>query len=309
MLNPSKLQFFRFVGAWDDAMVGTICATSPMLVYKVSTLILSRFMAGVAPIWPSEADRYLCIIALCQMPLLTIDAWRAARAFAGREYPATMSLAYTSLAAAPAWLPLAEVEFGPFVYVAILIWWPIASLSAVAFVVAAAQIDAETRGEEVRLTALTTLYHLGGFLGVALAKRHFPQSKAVEQFPSGAPRGVAFIAVALVALALTKTAPVPSVPPWGLSHSGGYGLDSSGRATVPLPGAQMPSGAVVAARWTDHWSTPELSTPHTGQCDSPPALAGRDVANRGAACGCAVQAVGSRRRHCPKFFPHHRGPS
>jgi hypothetical protein len=151
----------------------------------------------------SSVARLLVGAGVCFMPLILFDAWRASRAIAAMPNKAVLGIPAPLVAGlflvqlTPIWLPRVTAAYGPIGVIGAYVWWPIGTLSLLAYVVAASQVDAESRGEKVRTMLLTALYQLGGALGVVLASHTFSNSKALKQFPDGFPKGMLMLLLAL----------------------------------------------------------------------------------------------------------------
>jgi hypothetical protein len=196
------------------AIVGALCAANPIGQYEIFSQIFSLFVPGVQPIAIDPLWKWFGCVAALSIPVLAVDSWRAARALDGEKEPFAITLAAASVVITPVWIAPMVAQFGPLAYLAALVWWPIGALTPVAFVVAAAQVDAELRGEKVREFGVNTLYEFGGFLGVALARRAFPESKAAQKFPSEFPTGLVFLVVGIVAFLAMNGPGVLSQPTW-----------------------------------------------------------------------------------------------
>jgi hypothetical protein len=201
------------IGLFATSICGMLLALCPVCVYETWLDIFALIYGGagsspLSPFWGT-----LALLAFLTTPVLAVDAYRGARVLGNRNVPFVLTAGLVIILASPFLLTPAVREFGLLAHIVLWIWWPIGSLSPAAFCIACAQIDAERRNEKVRTTTLNVLYQLGGFVGVALASRMFPESKALEKFPSGVPGLVLGIAaIAGVSLLFSVLFGDPIVP-------------------------------------------------------------------------------------------------
>jgi hypothetical protein len=200
--------------------IGMFQALSPIFALCTSRLK----PVAVDPFWQYG------IVSIVLVPWFAVEAWRAARALGdqiprssltvtesldgvkpslfglmqeSRQPPLTLLFGLALVVTTPLWVAWAESEFGPWALLAGIIWWPIGSLSPIAYMIGMAQIDAEKHGEVVRTSALKALYQLGGFMGVMFVRRPFRGAGVPKDFPSGFPSAMVFIVIGVAVLLLT----------------------------------------------------------------------------------------------------------
>jgi hypothetical protein len=181
---------------------------TPRLTYAFQSWVLSHaFRVHAGPLL-EDIDLRLCAVVLCLTPLVIFDCWRASRLLAATRadaqfatHPALL-FAFAAAFFTPAWVPPLVEVFGHGAVVAGSVGRLASFLSYLAFVVAAAQIEAERIGVKPGTLALSTLYHLGGSPGVALARRLYPASEACAEVAKEPPAAALFLAAVVILAAL-----------------------------------------------------------------------------------------------------------
>jgi hypothetical protein len=160
-------------------------------------------------IMPGPIDFVLALVFICLLPLLVLYCWRASRLLAEAQQdrlfatPIALYLGSFATMFTPAWLPPLVDFFGRMAVLASFVWWFASLLSFLAFLLAAAEVEAERIGVRPRTLALEALHHLGGAPGVALARRYFPASEMCADLAAKPPAAALFLA-ALVILAVLQ---------------------------------------------------------------------------------------------------------
>jgi hypothetical protein len=182
---------------------------SPRLVYAAQSRNLSQVFRVHVGLTPGGIDFILALVVICLLPLLVLYCWRASRPIAEARRnrlfatPSGLYLGVFATVLTPAWLaPLVDV-FGRAAVLFGFIWWFASLLSFLAFVLAAAQIDARRSGERTTTVVLETLYHLGGAAGVMVARRIFGASETCVEL-AGKPPAAALFLAAVVILAVLQ---------------------------------------------------------------------------------------------------------
>lgn len=150
---------------------------------------------------PSRYEVILLLASLALVPLLMVEAYRATRALATIPemnaaqfyYPHWLMLPYAAFVISPFLLPAITKAIGPYAGAILYPLWPIAGLSVLAFNTAAAQVDAQNQGRQVRVQLLNALYLSGGFLGVVTARRLFRGSPVLDEFPEAFPSWMLYL--------------------------------------------------------------------------------------------------------------------
>jgi hypothetical protein len=189
-------KFVRFVDTMCSAPLGVILFFAPALMYGTSMRAL--------PI-----ERAILCFGLCLMPLVLRDAWHAKRALERRNEQVPMVLGTVLIGAASAtfWLPYVAQTYGNIAYFVMMIFWPIACLSLLGFIVAASQVEADATGHRAFLGVVYLVHNLGGFFGVGLAKRTFKDSPIAEELPNSFPTGVPLVVAGIFALVFLRGLP------------------------------------------------------------------------------------------------------
>jgi hypothetical protein len=178
---------------------------TPRLTYAFQSWVLSHAVRVHAGPLLEDIDLRLCAVVLCLTPLVVFYCWRASRFLAANAHSATPPALFFAFATAfltPALLPPLVDVFGRGAVVGGMLWRFASLLSYLAYVVAAAQIEAERIGVKPRTLALSTLYHLGGSPGVALARRLHPASEACAEVAKEPPAAALFLAAVVILAAI-----------------------------------------------------------------------------------------------------------
>jgi hypothetical protein len=172
-------------------------------------LVLVRSGVDVQPVMPGSIDVMFLYVAMATAPLLAFAGWRASELIApmhrwGWDMPPTLLIGIVLAALSPFWGALLTVPFGIAGGIAAVVGYEIGMFAPAGFVLAVAAVAAERRREKVRVQLLTLIYHVGGFIGVYLAKRWFPGSKALDDVCDRPPAGVVFLIGLAIIAVLTK---------------------------------------------------------------------------------------------------------
>jgi hypothetical protein len=229
--------------------MGSICATfatlCPQGMFCAGAHICADLHLIDKPAPFDGSGIWFVRITLCLLPWITYEAWRAARAISllgnvteetlPNVHPLLEGSLYAVLLTA-GWLPYVVATYGPWAQIVAYCAWPIVTLSYLAFVLAAAQVDAESRGEKVRPWLVTSLHNVRGVFGVVFARRMFPGSKVCQQFPCGIPTTLAPLVLIVVSFLASPYIVQMAVRNSLLTGSGSSPSRSEGELLAPLDG-------------------------------------------------------------------------
>ncbi len=190
---------------------------APRVAYYGSAHALETFVPVRPPViderHPQLLDAISILVSWALLPLLIHSAWRASRALLplsprpGWDWLAVPIPIWMNVGIAlvmPAWLPPLTAAFGPFAEFVGFVFFICANMSALAFVTAAAQVDAENQGQTPHTLLWHVFHQLGGAPGTRLARRLFPESEACQEMAETMPQGVMLLAAAVMAGLMLK---------------------------------------------------------------------------------------------------------